>query len=264
MLDAVDSNKGAATNLLLVTGAFVYSRRTGAAMRDDPPIRVLIAHQYPLLRQGIRVTIAAETGMEVVGEAATGTDILEQATASNPDVVICDADLPGLNGLEVARQLRLHLPNVRLMLVVPQEDEEYLFEAVKAGASAYILGTASPEYLVSTLRRVARGEHLIDDELPNRPLMASRVLHKFTTIGDDTPQEIQPLFAPLSPREIEILEQICRGNSNKQIARILAISEQTVKNHITSIFKKLAVNDRTEAVVFSLRRGWINLEATAS
>jgi DNA-binding NarL/FixJ family response regulator len=226
-------------------------------------IRVLVSDAYPLFRQGIRTVIGETPDIEIVGESEDPDEIVSVAIAINPEVAICDRSLPGAGGLDLTRRLRLHVPNTGVILISIEEDEEYLFEAMKAGASAHLLRQAAPNELLDTIRRVARGEHLIDDHVLTRPTFASKVLHQFTTIGDQAPQDVARLFAPLSPREIEILEQISRGNSNKQIARNLTISDQTVKNHITSILKKLAVNDRTEAVVYSLRHGWIRMDGVS-
>jgi DNA-binding NarL/FixJ family response regulator len=221
---------------------------------------VLIGDTYPLFRQGLRAVIEAAGDLEVVAEAGTGTEVLSLATTLNPDVAICDAQLPDIPGPDLTRRLRLVVPNLGVILMDVDEDAERLFEAVKAGASAYLRKTADPDDLLVDLRRVAAGAHLIDDSVLTNASVASKVLQQFNTLQEDVPREVTTLFAPLSPREIEILEQVSRGQSNKQIARNLAISDQTVKNHITSILKKLAVNDRTEAVVFSLRQGWIKVE----
>jgi DNA-binding NarL/FixJ family response regulator len=221
-------------------------------------IRLLVAHKYPLSRDGIRAFTLEADDVQVVGEAEHSDEIVRLATTLNPDVVICDMNMADTGGIEVTRNLRLHVPNTWVILLAKQEDEESLFKAVKAGASAYVLDDTEREAFLDTLRRVARGEHLIDEDILTHPAIASKVLSQFNTLAEGTKE---PIFAPLSPREIEILEQISRGNSNKQIARILAISDQTVKNHITSILKKLAVNDRTEAVVYSLRQGWIKMDA---
>lgn len=223
-------------------------------------IRVLIADSSPLFRKGMCATIQEQSDMQVVGEAETADDLIHLATDLSPDVIICGINSADVGGPELTRSLHLRLPNSGVILFTDAEDEEQIFEAVKAGACAYLLKTTGAEELASTIRRVGSGEHVIDETLLVRPSIASKVLQQFNTIGDDTPQEIQPLLAPLSPREIEILEQICQGNSNKQIGRALFISEHTVKNHITSILKKLAVNDRTEAMVYSLRRGWIRVD----
>lgn len=229
---------------------------------QSPPhrIRVLIADSLPLFRQGLKTAISGQPDMEVIGEADRGDEAIQKTIALTPDVLICDLNLPGLGGLDVARTVRLQQPNTGIALLAAEEAEEHLFEAVKAGARAYLLKTTRAEDLLADIRRVAAGEHIIDDQLLSSPTIASKVLQQFAALTEETPQEMKPLFAPLSPREIEILEQVSRGNSNKQIARILAISDQTVKNHITSILKKLAVNDRTEAVVFSLRQGWIKVD----
>jgi DNA-binding NarL/FixJ family response regulator len=198
--------------------------------------------------------------MEVVADTDDSAEAIRLAKQLEPDIVVCGLKLHGAGGIEVTRNLRLHLPNTWIILMAKEEDEESLFKAVKAGASAYILDDTRADPFLDTVRRVARGEHLIDEDILTHPGIASKVLSQFNTLAEET-KEREPIFAPLSPREIEILEQISRGNSNKQIARILAISDQTVKNHITSILKKLAVNDRTEAVVYSLRQGWIKMEA---
>ncbi len=226
----------------------------------NPGVRVLLAHRSAIFREGVRSTLAGMPVPVLIEDAADGAQALSIATTTSPDVVICGARLPEMSGIELTRALRLRVPNAGTILMAEAEAPEMVYEALKAGASGYIPEDASPAELLELVGRVARGEHTIDETLLNRPDMATKLLEEFSTLGDDTPQEIQPLLAPLSPREIEILEQISRGNSNKQIGRNLSISDQTVKNHITSILKKLAVNDRTEAVVFSLRRGWISID----
>ncbi len=223
-------------------------------------IRLLVAHKFPLIRDGIRAFTLEADDVEVVGEADHSSEVVSLATALNPDVAICDIDMADSGGIEVTRNLRLHVPNTWVILLAKREDEESLFKAVKAGASAYVLDDTERDAFLDTVRRVAKGEHLIDENILTHPAIASKVLSQFNTLAEESKERV-PIFAPLSPREIEILEQISRGNSNKQIARILSISDQTVKNHITSILKKLAVNDRTEAVVYSLRQGWIKMEA---
>jgi DNA-binding NarL/FixJ family response regulator len=227
-------------------------------------IRVLMGDTSPLFLRGARATVEEQADMELAGAVAENQDLLTVAMLLNPDVIIYGtAQSNGAAGTahDLTRALHLQLPNTAVILFSEEEDEEELFKAVKAGASAFLLKTTNTSEFLDTVRRVATGEHVIDDVVLTRPSMASKVLNEFSTLTDDTPQEIRPLFAPLSPREIEILEQICRGSSNKLIARTLSISEQTVKNHITSILKKLAVNDRTEAVIYSLRRGWITVDA---
>src|SRR5258708_20397314 len=141
------------------------------------------------------------------------------------------------------------------------EDEEQLFQSMKLGAADYLLKGISPDELVGAVRQVSQGSYIINDSALSRPTVASRVLRTFREMTAEEPPEVQPLYSPLSGREIEILDYIARGNSNKEIAKSLKISDQTVKNHITSILKKLSVNDRTAAVAHALNHGWITLAA---
>jgi len=167
---------------------------------------------------------------------------------------------PDLDGVELTRALKGMLPKTAVVLMTAYDEEEQLFDAIRVGASAYFLKDLGPQELMDGIRRVSRGEYLIKRERPvQSPMVASRILRQF----DDLPEsntDLEPLFIPLSNREIEVLEQIAKGNSNKEIARVLKISDQTVKNHITSILRKLDVNDRTQAVVYAIRRGWIKME----
>jgi DNA-binding NarL/FixJ family response regulator len=150
------------------------------------------------------------------------------------------------------------VPATGIVALAVNEDEDQLFEAITAGAAAFILKDISPEDLVTIIRRVNQGEYLINDKVFARPSVASRVLKEFRELavyGADA----QPIFAPLSPREVEILDNIAQGMTNKQVAYALGISEQTVKNHMSSILRKLSVNDRTQAVVYAMRQGWIKI-----
>lgn len=219
--------------------------------------RVLVVDSYPLFRQGVCCALS-NAEFEIVGEADCGRDALRLARELTPDVVLCDVRLPDASGVEVAHSLRAHQPDAAVVLLSADGDDEQLFAALRAGAAGVFPKDTAPEPLVDGLRRVARGETLIDERPIERPLIASRVLREFRHRADQD-EAIEPLMVPLSAREIEILEHIARGHSNKLIARDLAISDQTVKNHITSILRKLAVNDRTHAVVFALRQGWIDV-----
>lgn len=221
-------------------------------------IRVLIADDHPIVREGIRSVLETEKAFAIVGEASNGEEAIALAQAITPDVVLADINMPNVNGLEVARTLKLHLPRTGIILMTAYDDEEKLFQALKIGVSAFILKDVHPNALFDAIRRVAAGEYLINDSILSRPLVASRVLTQFRDLST-AGYEANTLYVPLSAREIEVLEQISRGNSNKEIARALHISAQTVKNHITSILRKLAVNDRTQAVVYALRQGWIKM-----
>ncbi|HEX5504772.1 MAG TPA: response regulator transcription factor [Thermomicrobiales bacterium] len=221
-------------------------------------IRLLIVDDHPLFRQGVRWTIEAQPDMEVIGEVADGQAAIQQADILMPDLVLCDINLPGMNGLEVTRILKRRYPNMAVIMLTLHEDDEQLFNAIRVGASAYAIKDIASSDLVSLIRRVGRGEYLINENVLSRPFVASKVLDQFRELAT-MDEASDTVFSPLTPREVEILDCVARGNSNKEIARLLSISDQTVKNHITSILRKLAVNDRTQAVIYALRHGWIKL-----
>ena len=223
-------------------------------------IRVIIVDEQPLFRQGICSTLQQMEDCVIVGASTDAEDILELARTGNPDVAVIDAGLSATDPLEIARQMRHLAPRMGVIMLTPSEDEERLFQSIKVGAAAYYARNITPEDLVDAVRRVSHGEYLINDDVLSKPQLASRVLKSFrelTVEEEDT--ETKDLYSPLSSREVEILDYIARGNSNKEIAKSLKISDQTVKNHITSILKKLSVNDRTAAVVHALRHGWIKM-----
>ena len=233
------------------------------ATHVERPIRVLVVDDHPLFRQGVRWALDNEPDMEVVGEAADGEQALEMAVELSPDVVLSDVNIPGPDGVQLARSLKNVLPQASVVLMTAYDDEEQLFGAIRVGAAAYFLKDLGPAELMDGIRRVSRGEHLINESVLSKPVLASQVLKQFHDLSASDKQ-VEPLFIPLSSREIEVLEQIAQGNSNKEIARTLKISDQTVKNHITSILRKLAVNDRTQAVVYAIRHGWIKMEELPS
>jgi DNA-binding NarL/FixJ family response regulator len=222
-------------------------------------IRVLIIDEHPLFRQGCRWALEQAGDCSVVAEASESHVGLELARTHTPDVVLIDALLSSNDALELARQLRHSTPRAAIIMITAFEDEEQLFQAMKLGAAAYLLKDISGEDLVKAVRQVSGGAYIINDNVLSRPMVASRVLRTFREMTAEAPPEVAQIYSPLSTREIEILDYIARGNSNKEIAKSLKISDQTVKNHITSILKKLQVNDRTAAVVHALRHGWIKM-----
>lgn len=234
-------------------------------MAPNAAIRLLIVDDHPLFRQGVRWALAGEEDIEIVGEAASGEVALEWlATAGadlDPNVMLVDLNLPGMNGLDLTRQVRRQYPGLGVVMLSMHESDEQAFNALRAGAAAYRSKDVKPQALVEILRRVARGEYVINDVVLEEPRVASRVLTQFRSLPQALPQSPEaadvPIFTPLSDREIEVLERIAAGGSNKEIADSLGISTQTVKNHISSILRKLSLNDRTQAVLFALRRGWI-------
>ncbi len=223
-------------------------------------IRVIVIDEQPLFRAGIRTTLENSGDCQIVGESTDTFDVLELARIHNPDVALIDTNLIASDPLEIARQARHLVPRMAIIMLTPSEDEERLFQSIKAGAAAYYTRNITPNDLVEAVRKVSNGEYLIQDDVLSKPQLASRVLKSFRDLTvEEEDVEAKDLYSPLSSREVEILDYIARGNSNKEIAKSLKISDQTVKNHITSILKKLSVNDRTAAVVHALRHGWIKM-----
>jgi DNA-binding NarL/FixJ family response regulator len=231
-------------------------RRRGGIAADR--IRILIVDDHALFRVGISNILAREREVEVVGEAADGRAAVDMVGMVSPSIVLMDLSLPAPGGLDTTQRIRREFPAIAVIVMAQDEDEESLFASIKAGAAAFIIKDISPEDLIHVIRRVAQGEFLINDKVFSKPAVASRVLKEFRELAVYG-QEAQPIFAPLSPREVEILDNIAQGMTNKQVAYALSISEQTVKNHMSSILRKLAVNDRTQAVVYAMRQGWIKM-----
>ena len=232
-------------------------------------IRVIIIDEQPLFREGIRATLVRMGDCDIVGESTAVVDVLEIVRTCNPDVALIDAGLTYSDPLEIARQMRYLAPRIAIIILTPSKDEERLFQAIKVGAAAYFTRNITPDELVDSIRKVSHGEYLIDEDVLAKPELATRVLDTFRKMGstveeEEEEEEAKNSYSPLSSREVEILDYIARGNSNKEIAKSLKISDQTVKNHITSILKKLSVNDRTAAVVHALRHGWIKMHTEDS
>jgi DNA-binding NarL/FixJ family response regulator len=206
----------------------------------------------------MRNILEKEPGFEIVGEADDTRSAFDLSVQLSPDIILMDLSLPAPGGIETTQRIKRELPSAGIIVLAVNEDEDALFDAIKAGAAAFILKDVAPDDLVAIIRRVAGGEYLINDKVFAKPAVASRVLKEFRELAIYG-QEAAPIFAPLSPREVEILDNIAQGMTNKQVAYALSISEQTVKNHMSSILRKLSVNDRTQAVVYAMRQGWIRM-----
>jgi DNA-binding NarL/FixJ family response regulator len=231
-------------------------RRRPAGRADKTTI--LLVDDHALFRVGMRNILEKEPGMEIVGEAEDTRGAFDLSVQLSPDIILMDLSLPPPGGIETTQRIKRELPSAGIIVLAVNEDEDALFDAIKAGAAAFILKDVSPDDLVAIIRRVAAGEYLINDKVFAKPAVASRVLKEFRELAIYG-QEAAPIFAPLSPREVEILDNIAQGMTNKQVAYALSISEQTVKNHMSSILRKLSVNDRTQAVVYAMRQGWIRM-----
>jgi DNA-binding NarL/FixJ family response regulator len=227
-------------------------------------IDVMIVDDHPVFRQGLRNVLAAQEGLRVVGEAADGETAIEQAEAIRPDVVIMDINLPELNGLQATRELKDRCPNMQVIMLTAYDDEEQIYHAIRAGASAYHAKDVRPERLIGVIRNVNEGHYVVDDTVLDEDGIGDWLLKKFKRFGGKVFAGDEEFLSPLTPREMEILELVVQGMSNRKIAYQLGISHQTVKNHMTAILRKLGATGRTEAAVSALRRGWVPLRQEQS
>jgi DNA-binding NarL/FixJ family response regulator len=224
-------------------------------------VSVFIVDRQTLYRQGVRQALAADESIDVVGDCTVGTEALALVEAFAPNVVLLDVDLPLLRGLDLGRQITTRCPGAAVVALTSSPDDDQLFQAIRSGAAAYLSKEISAEELASAIRRIKAGERPINDTLLGRPRAAEQVLRQFQDLSL-MGKAMETLATPLTPRETETLKYVAEGYSNKQIAHVLGISEQTIKNHITSILDKLDANDRTHAVVLALRQGWIDIGET--
>jgi len=210
-------------------------------------IRVLVVDDHPVVRVGVRHLLANDPEVEVVGEADSGPQALEQVAALQPDIVILDMRLPGSDGVEITRQLRRNHPEVKIVVLTAYRDEEYLLGALRAGAHAYLLKQASHEMLCDAIHRVYRGERLLS------PMLMSRVLEEFEAMARSRAIE----NSHLTETELQILSHIAAGDTTKDIAQKLHWSEATVHRRVQEILIKLNVSNRAQAVAEAIRRGLI-------
>jgi NarL family two-component system response regulator LiaR len=209
------------------------------------PIRVLVVDDHAVVREGLRVFLDLQDGIEVAGEAADGEEALAAAERLRPDVVLMDLVMPRLDGVSALRALRERLPGARVIVLTSFLDDDKLLPALRAGAAGYLLKNAPPQELARAVRLAHAGEALLD------PVVAARLVESLATSEEDRPLD------RLTPREREVLELIGRGFPNKRIARQLDVSEKTVKTHVGHVLAKLGVNDRTQAAVFAVRAGLV-------
>ena len=216
-----------------------------------------LVHAHTIYRQGMHYHLASHPEFEIAGEASNGQQAIQMVEYANPDIVVMEVDLPGVNGLEVARAIKRTHPDIAVVLLGNADDRQSIVKAIRAGVSAYLPHNTPWDNLLGTLRQVRRNDYPINDLVLNDPKVAAEVLDAFRSMTLD--EGAESVYSPMSPREIEVLELVAAGRTNKEIAARLAISNQTVKNHISSILRKLQVNDRTQAVVYAMRRGWIKV-----
>ncbi|NLL48009.1 MAG: response regulator transcription factor [Firmicutes bacterium] len=215
-------------------------------------IRVLIVDDHPLLRQGLSRLLELEGGIQVIGQASNGVEALRMTSQLNPDVLLLDINMPGMNGIEVAKTVREENPETEILVLTIHDNESYVNEMIRIGAKGYLLKDAEPREVVQAIKKVAQGEAVYSSDLMERVM--ERYHHMEVQYSRlQSAAAIHDL--DLTNRELEILQYICEGLSNKEIANALFISEKTVKNHITSLLRKLEVDDRTQAAVFAVSRG---------
>lgn len=219
---------------------------------------VVVVDDHPLFRQGVVDTLSLEPGFKVVGQAASGADALAMIRALRPDVAVVDINLPGMNGQQVTHRVVQEKMPTRIVLLTAYDDHEQIIHAAWAGAAAYCAKDVDPAWLICTIKEVVRGKFVIEDRVFSQAEF-ERWLDEEMEKARHLYSEPGSPFHPLSDREMEVLSCVVRGMSNKEIASVLGISHQTVKNHVTSILRKFGVEDRTQAVVYALKRGWVKL-----
>ena len=211
-------------------------------------IKVLIVDDHTVVRGGLVAMLGRQSDITVVGEAKNGLEAVEKSQELDPNIILMDLRMPEMDGVEAMRQIRVKNPDSKFIVLTTYDSDEYIFDAIEAGAKGYLLKDATREEIFEALRAVHRGESLI------QPGVAARVLDRFAQLSrESTPASV------LSEREFEVLQAIAKGGGNKEIASRLSISESTVKTHVTNIFQKLDVTSRTDAVTQALQRGIIKL-----
>lgn len=213
-------------------------------------IKILLADDQALFRDGLRVLLSTQPDFEVVGEAGTGEEALRLAARLRPDIVLMDMRMPVLGGVEATRRLRETQPHCRVIVLTTFDEDELVFEGLRAGAVGYLLKAVSTPRLLEAIRTVARGESILE------PSVTAKVVAEFTRLANQVSQP-QAVVNPLSEREMEVLRLVVTGATNRQIAATLFIAEGTVRNHLTNILAKLEVGDRTQAAVKAKELGLV-------
>jgi two-component system NarL family response regulator len=221
--------------------------------RRGDTVRVLVADDHALFRRGLVMVLASEPGIEVVGEAEDGEDAIARAGELAPDVVLMDVRMPRTSGIDATRAIADVVPTAKILMLTVSDEEEDLYEAIKAGATGYLLKEISIEEVATAVRSVVAGQSLIS------PSMASKLLNEFTSLARRAEERTSVPSPRLTDRELEVLKLVAQGMSNREIATALYISENTVKNHVRNILEKLHLHSRMEAVVYAVREKLLEL-----
>ena len=217
-------------------------------------IRVLIADDHKVVREGLAAILNAKQSIEVVGEAQNGQEAVEKARSLVPDVILMDVSMPRMGGVEATRQIKRESPHIGVIALTMYDEEHYIFDLVRAGATGYLLKDTDSAQIVVAIHAIYRGESLIN------PSVASKILAEFSLLAQKKGKKRAGLEHDLSEREITVLRLVKDGKANKEIANSLDLSVKTVKNHVRNIFHKLQVYDRTQAAILAIRKGLIELE----
>lgn len=225
--------------------------------RMSDRIRLVLADDHALLRQGTAELLRREPDLEVVGEADNGQRAIDLARSLQPDIVVMDVRMPVLSGVEATQRIREELPQVQVLVLTAHDDEQYIFSLLQAGASGYLLKTAPVGELIKAIRLVRAGESPLD------PAIARKVVVRISSEGRSTRMSDRetPAADELTARELEVLQLLAQGLNNRAIAEALYVSDRTVQSHLTTIFAKMHVASRLEAVLTGIRRGWLSLDA---
>ncbi|MEO1821657.1 response regulator transcription factor [Dehalococcoides mccartyi] len=221
-------------------------------MQTTQMIKVLLADDHVIVREGTRELIQRESGMMVVGEASDGVEAVEMSMKVHPDVVVMDIAMPRLNGIEATKQIKQLLPTTAILILTAYESEQYILAILEAGAAGFLLKNVKGTQLLEAIRSVYAGESVL------QPSTTRRVIDQLINKAAKT-EELSAVN-PLTEREIEVLKMAARGVSNKDIADHLYLSNRTIQTHLSNIFKKLSVGSRTEAILYGLKRGWFIME----
>jgi DNA-binding NarL/FixJ family response regulator len=224
------------------------------ADQSGEPVRVLIVDDHALFRRGLQMVLEGETDIDVVGEAGDGQEAIERAESTTPDVVLMDVRMPKRSGIEATRTIKDTLPSTKILMLTISDEEADLYEAIKAGASGYLLKEISIEEVADAVRAVHAGQSLIS------PSMASKLLNEFAAMVKRRDERTQVPGPRLTTRELEVLKLVAKGLNNRDIGQELFISENTVKNHVRNILEKLHLHSRMEAVVYAVREKLLDIK----
>ena len=217
-------------------------------------IKVLIADDHRVVREGLMAILKTKENIEVVGEAQDGQEAIEKVRTLEPDVILMDVSMPRMGGVEATRQIKREFPHIGIIALTMYDEQQYIFDLVRAGATGYLLKDTESAQIVEAIRAIYRGESLI------HPSVASKILAEFSLLAQKKGKKPSWEDHDLTEREITVLRLVADGKTNKEIANNLDLSEKTVKNHVRNIFHKLQVYDRTQAAILGIRNGIIELE----